>query len=89
MGYLWPELSEPSPYRLDNIQFQDFQGDPTLGMCAQGAVSPVKAETMSVLEVPKLLGTRRSEGVRAGSELGLLLGSHCLMRVGGETVFGL
>lgn len=60
-----------------------------MGMCAQRALSPVKAETMGLLEIQRLLGTRRSEGVRAGSELGLLLGSHCLMRVGGEMVFGL
>lgn len=44
---------------------------------------------MGLSEVQRLLGTGRSEEVRAGSELGLLLGSHCLMRVGGEMVFGL
>lgn len=58
-------------------------------MCAQVAVSPVKAKAVGLSEVQRLLGTGRSEGVRAGSELGLRLESHCLMRVGGEMVFGL
>lgn len=58
-------------------------------MCAQRALSPVEAETVGLLEIQRLLGTRRSEGVRAGSELGLLLRSRCLMRVGGEMVFRL